>query len=81
MERSPCPHLELLNTFQPVQIWHQSDPVFQRPQELHLELHHLPKVPEQNVQLQHNEPFLVQTHLRHLLKELIQPSKSQPFRP
>lgn len=54
MNRSPCPHLKVLHTFQPVQIWHQSDPVFQRAQELHLELHHLPEVPEQNVQLQHN---------------------------
>lgn len=54
MDRSPCPHLKLLHVFQPVQIRHQSDPVFQRPQELHLELHHLTEVPEQNVQLQHN---------------------------
>lgn len=48
-------HLKLLHPFQPVQIRHQPDPVFQRPQELHLELHHLPEVPEQNVQLQHRE--------------------------
>lgn len=57
-KRSTFPHLKLLHPFQSVQIWHQSDSILQRPEKLHLELHHLPKVTEQNVQLQH-------THTEH----------------
>ncbi|TNN59059.1 hypothetical protein EYF80_030693 [Liparis tanakae] len=38
---------------QSVQVGHQPDPIFQGPEELHLELHHLPEVSEQDVQLQH----------------------------
>lgn len=48
-------HLELLHPFQPVQVRHQSDSIFERSQEFHLELHHLPEVSKQNVQLTQTE--------------------------
>lgn len=50
---STSSHLKLLHPFQSLQIRHKSDSIFQRPEKLHLELHHLPEVTEQNVQLQH----------------------------
>lgn len=45
-KRSTFSHLKLLDPFQPVQIRHQSDSIFQCPEKLHLELHHLPEVTE-----------------------------------
>lgn len=55
-------HLKLLYSFQAVQIWHQFDSIFQRSKKLHLKFHHLPKVSEQNVQLQ--QPWsIIQTLL------------------
>lgn len=42
----------MLDTLQSVQVRHKSDPIFQCPQELHLELHHLAEVSKQVIQLQ-----------------------------
>lgn len=45
-------NLKIFNTLQSVQIRHESDPVFQCLQELHLEFHHLAEVSKQIIQLQ-----------------------------
>lgn len=48
-------HLKLLHPFQSVQVWHQSNSIFQCAEKLHLEIHHLTEVTEQNVQLQYKQ--------------------------